>query len=93
MIIGSCRLELFIAESQSLKEKRAVLNHLKDRVKNKFNASIAEVDEHDLWQRAVLGIATVSSSARHAESGIDKVIKFIDNDDRVEVIKITKEIL
>ncbi|OQY27064.1 MAG: hypothetical protein B6244_11715 [Candidatus Cloacimonetes bacterium 4572_55] len=93
MLVGTCRIELIIQESHSLKAKRSVLNHLKDRVKNKFNVSIAEVEGQELWQRAVLGIAAVSSSSRHAEAMIEKVLRFIDNDDRVEVIKIDREIL
>lgn len=93
MIVGLCEIELFIPESQSLKDKRMILNHLKDKIKNKFNVSIAEVESQDLWQRSILGLAAVTTSTRHADSTLDTVIQFIDKDDRVEVINIHREIL
>ena len=57
MIVGVCTVELFIGDSRSLKDKRQVLHSLKDRLRGKFNLSVAEVDGHDLWQKAVLGMA------------------------------------
>src|SRR5437667_4117 len=55
MVVGVLRLELLLPENHSLKGKRSVLRTIKARVQNKFNVSIAECEEHDLWQRAVLG--------------------------------------
>jgi uncharacterized protein YlxP (DUF503 family) len=51
MIVGLLTLELYLFEAQSLKEKRIIIKSLKDRIKNKFNVSVAEVDANDLWQR------------------------------------------
>ena len=53
MVVGVLRLTLFLPENHSLKGKRQVLRAIKDRVRNKFNVSIAESDSHDLWQRAL----------------------------------------
>ena len=61
IIVGLCTVELFIPESQSLKDKRQVLLSLKDRLRDKFNLSVAEVDGQDLWQKAVLGLACVAN--------------------------------
>ena len=61
MVVGVCTVELFIPESQSLKDKRQVLHSLKDRLRGKFNLSVAEVDGQDLWQKAVLGMACVAN--------------------------------
>jgi uncharacterized protein YlxP (DUF503 family) len=56
MVVGLCTIELHLPGSQSLKAKRQVLLSLKDRLREKFNVSVAEVAEHDRWQKAVLGI-------------------------------------
>ncbi|MCX5729024.1 MAG: DUF503 domain-containing protein [Nitrospirae bacterium] len=65
IIVGLCTVELFIPESQSLKDKRQVLLSLKDRLREKFNLSVAEVDGQDLWQKAVLGLACVANEGRY----------------------------
>jgi uncharacterized protein YlxP (DUF503 family) len=65
MVVGLCTVELFIAESRSLKDKRQVLHSLKDRLHGKFNLSVAEVDGQDLWQKAVLGMACVANEGGH----------------------------
>ena len=75
--VGIARVTLFLGESHSLKEKRMVLRRMKDLVRNKFNVSIAEVAENDLWQRAVLGLTLVGSDRRFAESALDEVLRFI----------------
>ena len=63
MVVGVLRLTLFLPENHSLKGKRQVLRAIKDRVRNKFNVSIAESDGHDMWQRAELGILSAAERA------------------------------
>jgi hypothetical protein len=75
--VAIARVTLFLGEAHSLKEKRMVLRRIKDLVRNKFNASIAQVSEDDRWQRAVLGVALVGSDRRFAESALDEVLRFI----------------
>jgi uncharacterized protein YlxP (DUF503 family) len=75
--VGIARLALFIGASHSLKEKRMVLRRVKDLVRQKFNVSIAEVAENDVWQRAVLGIAVVGNDRRYVEGALDEVIGFV----------------
>lgn len=79
MHIGVCTIQLQLLENHSLKEKRRIIKSIKDRVKNKFNVSIAEIDSLDKWQIATLGIACVSNDSRFANSTISNVIEFIDN--------------
>ena len=62
MPVGLLTLEIHLPYAHSLKEKRMVVQRLKDRLRRKFNVAVAEVDHQDLWQRAVLGVASVSSS-------------------------------
>jgi uncharacterized protein YlxP (DUF503 family) len=66
-------LELRLENSHSLKEKRHVVKALRDRLHNKFNVSVAEIDCQDLWQRAVVAAVTVSSDKVHAEKVLQSV--------------------
>lgn len=86
MIVGTCEIELIIYEANSLKEKRHVIKSIIERIKSRFNASAAEVDYNDLWNRSVIGVAVVSNKKSLCESMILKIIDFIDNDERVEII-------
>ena len=86
MIIGTCRIDLHIPESRSLKQKRQVIKALKDRIKNRFNVSIAEVDHQDLWQRTAFGIAIVSNDAKYIDTTISHVLNLIDIEHRVEIL-------
>ena len=61
MIVCSCEIEILIYEANSLKEKRHVVKSLIERIKSKFNASVAEVGYNELWNRSMLGIAVVSN--------------------------------
>ena len=65
--IGVLTLELRIESSHSLKEKRHVVQSLKERLRHKFNVSVAEIAHQDLWQRATIAVVTVSSGRENAE--------------------------
>ena len=71
--IGVLTLELRLENSQSLKDKRHVLESLKTRLRNKFNVAVAEIDYQDLWQRALVAAVTVSSDHVHAEQVLQLV--------------------
>ena len=68
--IGVLTLELRLENSHSLKEKRHVVQSLKDRLRHKFNVSVAEIDHQDLWQRSTIAAVTVSSARENAEKVI-----------------------
>jgi len=78
MVVGTCIVELQIPENSSLKGKRQVLRSIKDRVRARFNVSIAEVDRQDSWQRATLGVAAVSNDAQLVDETLSKVVNFIE---------------
>lgn len=78
MVVGTCRLELRIPDSSSLKEKRQVLRSIKDRVQNRFNVSIAEVGYLEEWQRATLAVACVSNEAKMVDEVLNKVVDYIE---------------
>ena len=79
MIIGVCTIELRLRESHSLKAKRQIVKSIVTRVKNNFNVAIAEVDYQDKWQRALLGVAVVSTAQDHANGILSKVVNFIES--------------
>ena len=94
MIVGLCTLELYIPTAHSLKDKRRIVKSLIERVKNKFNVSIAEVDRQDNWQHAVIGMATVSNESVHVQQTLNTVTRFIENnEDLSEVINVSIEII
>jgi uncharacterized protein YlxP (DUF503 family) len=88
LVIGTCKVTIHIPDGGSLKAKREVLRRLKDRVKNKFNVSIAEVDDGDLWQRSTVGIATVSNDKRFANQVISSVVSMLEANHDFDVIDI-----
>ena len=94
MNIGVCKIRLRLPENLSLKGKRHVLKSIITRVGSKFNVSVAEVDDHDLWQLATLGICCVSNNKRHTNEILSKVVNFIVNSRfEVEILDYEIEIL
>ena len=93
IVVGLCTIELFIPESQSLKDKRRVLLSLKARLREKFNLSVAEVDGQDLWQKAVLGLACVANEGRHVNQVCDQALNLIRTVHAVEIVQSRVEIL
>lgn len=92
MHIGVCKLTLQIPENQTLKGKRSVLQSLCQRVRSKFGVSIAEVSSNHAWQIAVLGIACISNSARHADETLNNVVSYIETTRQdVQVLDIDQE--
>ena len=79
MHVGVCRIRFRLPENLSLKGKRRVLKSVTSRVGSKFNVSVAEVDDNDLWQLATLGISCVSNNKRQTNEVLSKVVDFITN--------------
>jgi uncharacterized protein YlxP (DUF503 family) len=74
MIVGSLRIRLLLRESRSLKDKRQVLNSIKDRLRNGFNVSVSEVAEQENRQLAVLGVALVGGEAYPVRVTLEKIV-------------------
>ncbi len=75
MFVGVLRLTFHVPEARSLKEKRAVVRRFRDRVRARFDVSIAEVDAQDLHQRAVFGVCVVSADAALCDSVLEQVAR------------------
>jgi uncharacterized protein YlxP (DUF503 family) len=86
MVVGVLTLQIHLPASDSLKAKRAVLNRVKERVRSRFNVSMAEVDHQDLWQRATLGVAAVSGEGSVLERVLHDVLAVIEREDRLSVL-------
>jgi uncharacterized protein YlxP (DUF503 family) len=93
MVVGVASIEIHIPESGSLKRKRHFLKGIKDRVKNKFNVSIAEVDHNDLWQRATLGVSVVTNQRHFANQILSEVVDFIGQENGIQIIDYSVELL
>jgi len=93
MLVGLLQIDLFIGQSDSLKAKRYVISSIKDRIKNRFNVSIAEVGNNDKWQRATLGLAMVANEKKILEQTCSKILNFMDDNDQVEILDHQIEII
>ena len=86
MHAAAVRIELRIPNSQSLKEKRRVLRPIVDGLKTRVSVSVAEIDRHDSWQRATLGVALVAAGATKLDRLIGVVHDYVDGHELVEIV-------
>ena len=88
MNVGICKLKIYIPGSQSLKDKRNILKSLLARLQKQFNISVAEVDDHDVWRIATIGIACVANHSCCVDEVIANIINVINRDcPNVEIIE------
>jgi len=78
MVVGVCTIELHLPGNGSLKGKRSVLKSTMSRLRREFNVSVAEVDSHDAWQTAVIGVACVSNRRDYAHGLLTQVVQWIE---------------
>jgi uncharacterized protein YlxP (DUF503 family) len=93
MIVGASLVELHIHGCQSLKAKRGVVRSISQRVRNRFNLSVAEVGGQDTWQRCVLGIAAAGSDAMTVRRVLEKAESFIEDLHLAEVCGVDVELV
>lgn len=93
MIVGVLTVELFLGEANSLKEKRRVLKSVIERIKNRFNVSVAEVAGQDTWQRSTLGISFISCEQEHVHQVFAAVVRFIEAQGTVLITDYQTELL
>ena len=92
MLIGTLRLEIHLPAANSLKAKRSVVNHVKERVRHRFNAAIAEVGHQELWQRTTLGVAVVGEEAPVLDRALHEILAVIEREERLAVLDYAIEI-
>lgn len=91
MTLGILRISIYIPEAGCLKDKRFVIKSVKDKIKNKFNVSLAE-EANDLWQRVELYAACISTDTRHVNSTLENVKNMIEKDPQVEILDYSMEL-
>jgi len=77
--VGVCKVKLRLPDNLSLKGKRQVVKSITARLKNKFNVSVAEVEDNDLWQLATIGICCVSNDQRFTNEVLSKAVEMVVN--------------
>lgn len=82
MVVGVLTLRLALPASQSLKDKRRILQSLMAKVRREFNVSVAEIDQNDTWQSAVLGMASVSNDAEYTRNLLLRVVQTLEEERR-----------
>ncbi len=83
--IGALAVTIHIPASGSLKSKRRVLKSIKDRVRHKFNVSVSEIDEHDKWQIAVIGVSMISNDKNLISGVFDDILSLIESHGEVRI--------
>lgn len=86
MIVAVARLILILHDNDSLKGKRKVVKSLIGKVRHRFDAAIAEVEDQDKWQKAQLGVALVGNDAKLLRSRLDQILQFVENQHLAEII-------
>jgi uncharacterized protein YlxP (DUF503 family) len=92
MVVGICTIELHLPESGSLKSKRHILKGIRDRIRNRFNVSLAEVENNDLWQRATLGVVAVANQRKFVNQVLSQVIEYLHKESGVVILDYSMEI-
>jgi uncharacterized protein YlxP (DUF503 family) len=92
MVVGICTIELHLPESGSLKSKRQILKRIKDRIRNRFNVSLAEVENNDLWQRTTLGVAAVANQGKFVNQVLSQVVEHLHKESGVVVLDYSMEL-
>jgi uncharacterized protein YlxP (DUF503 family) len=90
MITVSAKLIFYVAHSTSLKDKRQVCRSLIDKTRQRFNASVAEVDTQDIHQTLTIGVAVVSGNNAHAQHSLDEIIRFMEERADAELTEVER---
>jgi uncharacterized protein YlxP (DUF503 family) len=93
MHIGTLTIVVHLHAAESLKDKRQVIKSLIETTRQKFNISMAEVDDLDIWRRATLGVACVANDSQHVNRVLDKVVDTLESNPAIDVGEIEMEIL
>ena len=93
MVVGIAKLSLRLPENCSLKGKRKVMKRICERLRQRFNLAVAEVDSQDLWQAGEVGIVTVGNQGSYVNSKLDKAINFVEDLQVAEIVDVQMELI
>lgn len=87
MVIGYLKVEIMIPEARSLKEKRMIIKSIKDQARARFNISIAQLDSHNRWQHAIIGIAAIGNDCSSLNKMMSNFLKWLEMQKSIYIIK------
>jgi uncharacterized protein YlxP (DUF503 family) len=93
MVVGMMKIILHVHDNRSLKGKRKIVRSMVDKVKHKFNVSIAEVGSNDKWQRIELGVSAVGNDRRHIDSSLNNILAYMEGLYLAEIVDSSVEII
>ena len=93
MVVGMMKIILHVHNNRSLKGKRKIVRSIVDKVKHKFNVSIAEVGSNDKWQRIELGVSAVGNDRRHIDSSLNNILAYMEGLYLAEIVDSSVEII
>ena len=93
MVVGIARVEIFLPENHSLKDKRQAIRKIVEKIRVRFNVSVMEIEQTNLWQRAVVGFASVGVNQDHVNMALERIIEFIESLYLGEIIDTRTEII
>jgi len=91
MLIATLTIRLRVPWVHSLKEKRMIAKSITAKIRNQFNVSVAEIEDQDIHQSIVLGIACIAGDTAHADSIVDHVLDFVERNTEAEIVDIGRE--
>jgi len=92
MVVGTCRADIFISDSHSLKDKRRVVRSILEHLRRSYNVSVAELEDQRLWQRTLLGVACLANETKSADQLLNKVIHYLDTHPQISLLDCEVEI-
>ncbi|MEK6798598.1 MAG: DUF503 domain-containing protein [Planctomycetota bacterium] len=93
MIVGILKVDVALFDAQTLKDKRRVTHGFKERLRNKFNVSVSEVEFGDLPKRCLLGIAMVARESRPLHSQLDQIVEMVRHTAGLTLLNYEREVL
>jgi len=93
MVVGVAKIALRLPENHSLKGKRKVMKRICERLRQRFNLAVAEIDSQDLWQAGEVGIVMVGNQGTYINSKLDKAVNFVEAMQLAEIIDVQMEII
>jgi len=86
MLVGVCELLIYLADCQSLKDKRSIIKSMKFHLRKKYNISISEIGQKDIWKKSTIGICCIADNRQIIDKIIDSVIKDIESNYKIELV-------
>ncbi len=93
MVVGILKIELHLHDNRSLKGKRKIVKSMVDKIKHKFNASVAEIGSNDKWQKIELGVSTIGNDRRHIDASLNNILAFLESLYLADIVDAKTEIL